>query len=87
MPQSYKPLSCSAYDVLESSAVRKHDIELCLSNGSSLRGTIKDIFSKGSEEFCTVEPRENVSSGPVRLDEITLIIDHTEQKEYSTITC
>ena len=84
---TYKRISCSAYDVLESSAVLQHDLELYLNDETSLRGRIVDVFARGKEEFCQIRTAADAFPIEVRLDRILHITDHTLQKEYATNVC
>ena len=83
----YVPISCSAYDVLESSAVLRHDLELWLMDGSTIRGKVLDVFAKGKEEFCTLTTSSGQSPDTIRLDQIVRIVDITDNKSYTTNTC
>ncbi len=83
----YSPISCSAYDVLESSAVLRHDLELHLNDGTSVRGQIQDVYSRGSEEFCTVRLTDGAVHPPLRLDRISSITNHSDGKRYTTQAC
>ena len=85
--KAYTPISCSAYDVLESSAVLKHDLELYLIDSSSVRGHVIDVFAKGKEEFCIIMTSSGDRRDPIRLDAIMRILDHTDGKQYTTNAC
>ncbi len=85
--KAYTSISCSAYDVLESSAVLRHDLELHLYDGPSVRGRILDVFARGKEEFCSIKTADASSPVEIRLDKIMRISDHTTNKEYATNVC
>lgn len=86
MSQPYKPLPCSLYDVLESSAVLKTPVVLVLEDGQ-LVVKIKDIFARGSEEFLTAVEMKSGAEHLLRLDVIRQIIDPTTNRTYSSDQC
>jgi transcriptional antiterminator Rof (Rho-off) len=86
MPEPYKPLSCSQYDVLESAALLKTPLILVLEN-TQLFVMIKDVFAKGSEEFLKAEEMKTRTEHLLRLDKIRQIIDPVTNRNYSSDQC
>ena len=55
----YQPINCDYYDELVLLAMRKKEVEIVYQAGeqkiTSLRGVIRDIFTKNKEEFVVLE--------------------------------
>ncbi len=73
MQQTYTPISCSYYDLLESLAVRRIRSEIvyvCPEGDTALTtfATIIDVYARGDEEFIKLDTKE-----AIRLDRIVSI--------------
>lgn len=91
MNPDYTPISCSAYDVLEASAVKKAilRIDFLTSEGviASRTVTVRDLFSKDRAEFLVAVEEESGNEFSLRLDKIQLITDLATKTVYSPNVC
>jgi len=86
MPDPYKPIACSLYDVLESAAVLRSPLVLVLKD-RGLKVLVKDVFSKGAEEFLKATDAESGEEHVVRLDAILRITDPVSNRTYQSDHC
>lgn len=86
MPEPYKPVSCSLYDVLESAALLKTPLIIVLENGQ-LVVMIKDVFAGGSEEFLKAVETKTGTEHVLRLDVIRQVVDPATNRTYSSDQC
>lgn len=91
MNPDYTPISCSVYDVLEASAVKKAilRIDFLTSEGivASRTVTVRDLFSKDRAEFLVAVDTDSGSEFTLRLDKIQLISDLASKTVYSPNVC
>ncbi|MBI2619993.1 MAG: hypothetical protein HYW57_07915 [Ignavibacteriales bacterium] len=86
MSDPYKPLACSLYDVLEAASMRKQRLRLTI-GGEHRDVMIRDVFSKGPEEFLIAADPSTGREETIRLDRIELITDLVEGKTYTANRC
>lgn len=77
----YQPIACSVYDLLEAAALHRKALRLRI-EGITREYVIRDVFSKGKEEFVVGFEAEMDEESTIRLDKIDLIIDPTDKKSY-----
>jgi len=87
MSAPYNRISCSAYDVLEAAAVRRHPLECHMVDGTVITATILDVFARGPVEYCTIADESGTTLEPIRLDAIAFIIDTKTRTRYATSSC
>lgn len=75
-PQSYTPIDCGFYDLLEAVAVKKTVNEITLSaDGSTTRivkAAVRDLFSRDGVEYAILAGADD-STETIRLDEIVSV--------------
>lgn len=74
------------YDVLEVAAMR-HKVLHVTVEGKERTIKVQDIFAKGSEEFLSAVEFPGNESIILRLDQIELIYDPSDQKSYVPNQC
>lgn len=82
----YKPIACSLYDVLEAASMKRVPVRLTMAS-SDRDFMIRDVFSKGSEEFLTARDLNTGAEETIRLDRIDLITDLSTGKSYTSDRC
>ncbi len=91
MKPDYTPISCSAYDVLESSAVKQTTmrIDFVDTAGKTQSKTVRihDLFSKDKIEFLIARDAESGEEITLRLDKIVLITDLATKTAYTPTAC
>lgn len=87
---TYVPISCSAYDVLEAAAVKGSPLRIAV---RSLHGVherevnVLDLFSNDRVEYARLHDLADASELVVRLDAIEQITDMTTHAVYNTNAC
>jgi transcriptional antiterminator Rof (Rho-off) len=82
----YQPIACSVYDLLEAAALHQKALLLRI-EGVTRKYIIRDVFSKGKEEFLIGFLADTSEESTIRLDKIDLIIDPTDKKSYFPTQC
>ncbi len=86
MNDSYKPIACSLYDVLEAAAMKGRVLRLTI-DGVQRDVTIRDVFAKGPEEFLIAVDKATGDQETIRLDRIEFITDLSSGATYVSDRC
>ncbi|PKH22817.1 Rho-binding antiterminator [Enterobacterales bacterium CwR94] len=68
MNDTYEPINCDAYDILEDACEKKWTLTLTLKNGERLTAKAKDIVSRKNVEYLTIDVMDETRE--LRLDHI-----------------
>jgi transcriptional antiterminator Rof (Rho-off) len=87
---TYKPISCSVFDVLEASAMKHVTLRLGIENGHErVQRDVKvlDLFSKEKVEYMLAKAIDTGQEITLRLDNIVYITDLTSNTTYFPRQC
>ncbi len=86
-PESpYRPIACSLYDLFEAAALHQRTLQLRI-DGNVADYVVRDVFSRGKEEFLVGVRQDTGELSTIRLDRIDLVIDPTDKKSYFPSQC